>query len=111
MVVADTDAEALQLARRAYPMWHASFTHLFRRLWPHADASAPAEFDAIAADGRGYRRLAARPSPRSSASRWRTPARTISSAQFAFGDLTLAETRRSIELFAREVMPALRNAN
>ena len=28
--------------------------------------------------------------------------------QFAFGDLTLAETTRSIELFAREVMPALR---
>ena len=28
--------------------------------------------------------------------------------QFAFGDLTLAETRHSIELFARDVMPALR---
>ena len=27
--------------------------------------------------------------------------------QFAFGDLTLAETLRSIELFAREVMPEL----
>ena len=30
--------------------------------------------------------------------------------QFAFGDLTLKETLRSIELFARDVMPALRNA-
>jgi hypothetical protein len=29
--------------------------------------------------------------------------------QFAFGDLPLAETARSIELFARDVMPALRN--
>ena len=28
--------------------------------------------------------------------------------QFAFGDLTLPEMRRSIELFAGEVMPALR---
>ena len=28
--------------------------------------------------------------------------------QFAFGDLTLDETLRSIDLFAREVMPALR---
>ena len=28
--------------------------------------------------------------------------------QFAFGDLTLAETMHSIELFADEVMPALR---
>jgi hypothetical protein len=28
--------------------------------------------------------------------------------QFAFGDLSLAETLRSIELFVRDVMPALR---
>jgi len=28
--------------------------------------------------------------------------------QFAFGDLTLKETLHSIELFAHEVMPALR---
>jgi hypothetical protein len=30
--------------------------------------------------------------------------------QFVFGDMTLAEATRSIELFAREVMPALRQA-
>jgi hypothetical protein len=29
--------------------------------------------------------------------------------QFAFGDLTLAESLRSIGLFANDVMPALRN--
>jgi hypothetical protein len=29
--------------------------------------------------------------------------------QFAFGDLTLDETLHSIDLFAREIMPALRN--
>ena len=31
-------------------------------------------------------------------------------AQFAFGDLTLSEVLRTVELFAREVMPALRDA-
>jgi hypothetical protein len=31
-------------------------------------------------------------------------------AQFAFGDLTLAEVLRTVDLFAREVMPALRDA-
>ena len=31
-----------------------------------------------------------------------------SGGQFAFGDLTLDETLHSIDLFAREVMPALR---
>src|SRR6266508_2985262 len=30
IVVADTDAAALALARRAYPRWHASFTYLHR---------------------------------------------------------------------------------
>ena len=30
IVVAETDAEALALARRAYPIWHHSFTYLFR---------------------------------------------------------------------------------
>jgi alkanesulfonate monooxygenase SsuD/methylene tetrahydromethanopterin reductase-like flavin-dependent oxidoreductase (luciferase family) len=29
IVVADTDAEALRVAERAYPLWHASFNHLF----------------------------------------------------------------------------------
>ena len=30
--------------------------------------------------------------------------------QFAFGDLTLAEVLRTVELFVREVMPALAHA-
>jgi hypothetical protein len=31
-------------------------------------------------------------------------------AQFAFGDLTLAEVLRTVDLFTREVMPALNDA-
>ena len=31
-------------------------------------------------------------------------------AQFAFGDLTLSEVLGTVELFAREVMPALQDA-
>ena len=31
-------------------------------------------------------------------------------AQFAFGDLTLSEVLRTVDLFVREVMPALREA-
>jgi len=31
-------------------------------------------------------------------------------SSFAFGDLTLSEVLRTVELFAREVMPALRDA-
>ena len=40
LVVADTDAEALRLAERAYPVWHASFVHLFKVYDRDADASA-----------------------------------------------------------------------
>ena len=53
IVVADTDAEALALARRAYPRWHTSFTHLHRRHNRQAAHPRPPEFDGIAEVGQG----------------------------------------------------------
>ncbi len=53
IVVADTDAEALRLARRAYPAWHASFTHLFRKYHRPQGHPRPADFDALMARGQG----------------------------------------------------------
>jgi alkanesulfonate monooxygenase SsuD/methylene tetrahydromethanopterin reductase-like flavin-dependent oxidoreductase (luciferase family) len=107
IVVADTDAEALRLAERAYPMWHASFNHLFNVYGRKPMHPRPAHFSAIMADGRG---MCGSPATLIAAIR-----RQMTDAgadyfvgQFAFGDLTLDETRRSIELFARDVMPALR---
>ena len=67
----------------------------------------PAEFSAIMADGRGFCG-----SPATVTEIIRKQMAEAGAdyfvGQFAFGDLTLAETRHSIELFAREVMPALR---
>ena len=79
LVVADTDAEALRLAERAYPMWHESFNHLFKVYGRMPQHPRPPKFSAI------WRTAAAcaarpRPSPRSSASRWRRPAPIISLA-------------------------------
>ena len=54
LVVADTDAEALRLAERAYPVWHASFVHLFKVYDRMPSHPRPAEFSAIMADGRGF---------------------------------------------------------
>ena len=106
IVVADTDAEALAIARRAYPKWHTSFTHLHRRYNRPSMHPRPPDFDGLAKVGQGVAG-----SPRTVLAFLREQHEATGSnycvGQFAFGDLSLAETQRSIELFAREVMPAL----
>ena len=106
VVVADTDAAALALARRAYPKWYESFTHLHRlhgRIGAHP---RPPTFDGLAEVGQGVAG-----SPQSVAAFLRRELAETGSnycvGQFAFGDLTLGETLHSIELFAQEVMPRL----
>ena len=106
VVVAETDAAALALARRAYPKWYQSFTHLHRL---HGRINAhprPPTFDGLAEAGQG---VAGSPQTVADILR-RELAGTGSNycvGQFAFGDLTLAETLHSIALFAQEVMPQL----
>ena len=109
IVVADTDAEALALARRAYPRWQQNFTHLHRRHNYTAAHPRPPDFDGIAAVGQGVAG-----SPRTVTAFLREQLAVTGSnycvGQFAFGDLSLAETQRSIALFAHEVMPELQAA-
>jgi alkanesulfonate monooxygenase SsuD/methylene tetrahydromethanopterin reductase-like flavin-dependent oxidoreductase (luciferase family) len=107
IVVAPSDAEALQLARRAYPRWHDSFTYLFR-LHGHAQMHPrPADFDTLMQRGQG---VAGSPATVTEFFKTQLDATRCNYVvgQFAFGDLSLAETLRSIELFVRDVMPALR---
>lgn len=105
VVVAPTDAEALSIARRAYARWWASFMFL----WKKHDAAPmfaafPEDFDQVFKAG-----LAAVGSPS-------TVRRLLESeiaqsgvnyllCRFAFGDLTLDESLRSVDLFAAQVMP------
>jgi alkanesulfonate monooxygenase SsuD/methylene tetrahydromethanopterin reductase-like flavin-dependent oxidoreductase (luciferase family) len=109
LVVADTDAEALRLAERAYPMWHDSFNALFKVHGSIPSHARPPQFSGMIADTRGLCG-----SPRTVTEIVRKQMADAGAdyfvGQFSFGDLTLAETRHSIELFAREVMPALRVA-
>jgi alkanesulfonate monooxygenase SsuD/methylene tetrahydromethanopterin reductase-like flavin-dependent oxidoreductase (luciferase family) len=108
LVVADTDAEALRLAERAYPVWNASFNYLFKVYNRMPQHPRPPQFSAIQNDGRGFCG-----SPKTITEIIRKQMADAGAdyfvGQFAFGDLTLAETKHSIELFARDVMPALRN--
>ena len=110
LVLADTDAEALAIGRRAYRGWHNSFMALWRK---HNTApnnvNYPPEIDGQIADGRAI---------------VGTPATVLKALQpqlaesganymvcrFAFGDLSLQESLRSVELFTKHVMPELRES-
>jgi alkanesulfonate monooxygenase SsuD/methylene tetrahydromethanopterin reductase-like flavin-dependent oxidoreductase (luciferase family) len=108
IVVAESDDAALRMARRAYPVWHASFTWLFRRHGRSMRLPRPDDFDTLMGVGQG---VAGSPV---TVTAWlrdqiaQTGANYIV-GQFAFGDLALDECRRSVTLFAEQVMPALRS--
>jgi alkanesulfonate monooxygenase SsuD/methylene tetrahydromethanopterin reductase-like flavin-dependent oxidoreductase (luciferase family) len=106
IVVAETDAAALAAARRAYPAWHKSFTHLHRLHGRRNAHPRPPDFDALAELGQG---IAGTPDTVAVLLRAQLAATgsNYCVGQFAFGDLTFEETLRSIELFAHHVMPQL----
>jgi alkanesulfonate monooxygenase SsuD/methylene tetrahydromethanopterin reductase-like flavin-dependent oxidoreductase (luciferase family) len=107
VVVADTDAQALSIARRAYSRWRANFFWLFERhgAAPRVAAHYPNTFDELAALGTAVagspatvRRFIAADVKVTGANYW-TP-------WLAFGDMTLDEGLHSVNLFASDVMPA-----
>ena len=107
IVVADTDEVALAIARRAYPRWRSSFRWLFARhgTEPRVIGIYPPTFDELIALNNG---VAGSPD---TVRRYIKAEIAASNCnyfvpQMVFGDMTLPEALRSIELFAREIMPA-----
>ncbi len=107
IVVGETDAAALDVARRAYPHWLRGFTHLFRQLGRMNRHPRPDTWDQLHEQGKGIAG-----SPRTVAA---FLADELTQAQcnycvgqFAFGDQTRAEIETSVGLFAAHVMPELR---
>jgi alkanesulfonate monooxygenase SsuD/methylene tetrahydromethanopterin reductase-like flavin-dependent oxidoreductase (luciferase family) len=110
IVVAESDAEALAIARRAHRRWH----HSFMKLWDKhgtrpINAFYPDNFDAAQQAGFG---IAGTPATVLDAL-----VRQIGEARvnylvcrFAFGDMALEESLASLELFAKHVMPELASA-
>lgn len=109
VVVADSDAKALDIARGAYRAWR----HHMAFLWDWAGvefpiaAIYPAEFDALLAMRMG---VAGTPETVS-----RYIAATVAATgvtyfvcDMAFGSIPFEAASRSVELFAREVMPEFR---
>ena len=107
VVVAENDEAALAIARRAYPRWRNSFRWLFQRhgAEPRITALYPETFDEMVAIDNGVAGSPATVRDFVSAEIAATGANYMLS-WFAFGDMTLKESLTSIELFAREVMPA-----
>jgi len=108
IVIADTDAEALDVARRAYRVWYQSFMYLW---WKYnqkpPNVNYPPEIDAQIAAGTALIGstetvlTALRSQLSESGSNYLV-------GRFAFGDLTLQESLRSLDLFSSHIMPTLR---
>jgi alkanesulfonate monooxygenase SsuD/methylene tetrahydromethanopterin reductase-like flavin-dependent oxidoreductase (luciferase family) len=107
IVVAETDAQAMRLASRAYRPWFDSFIHLSRLRGRAQTHPRPEEFEPLMERGQGLAGSPATVRKLLAAQVAETGCNYVV-GQFAFGDMTLNEALRSIELFTREVMPALR---
>jgi alkanesulfonate monooxygenase SsuD/methylene tetrahydromethanopterin reductase-like flavin-dependent oxidoreductase (luciferase family) len=107
VIVADTDEAALAIARRAYPRWRQSFRWLFNRhgTEPRVIGIYPETFDGLIALNNG---IAGSPETvrRFVAAEIAANHCNYFVPQMVFGDMTLQESQRSIELFGEDVMPA-----
>ena len=107
IVVAETEKEARDIAARAYRPWRRNMAVL----WEQRGVPFPLrgeladEFDVLQHLGVGFAGT-----PAAARDYVATQAEGSGINYFvcdmAFGDITLAEAMRSVELFAREVMPA-----
>jgi len=108
-VVAPTDVQAERIAAAAYPRWRQAMDWLWRRAGvPFALKEIyPEDFLALAAIGHGVAGSPA--SVRDYLARLeRETGINYVLCQMVFGDMNFSDAAHSIELFAREVMPAFK---
>ena len=108
IVVADSDDEARDIARRGYPLWHENFNYLFKLRGSKPRHPRAPDFDGLCAEGQGIAG-----SPQTVTDYLKEDIATSGAnyfvGQFSFGSLSQAETLNSIDLFTDHVMPALRD--
>jgi alkanesulfonate monooxygenase SsuD/methylene tetrahydromethanopterin reductase-like flavin-dependent oxidoreductase (luciferase family) len=108
VVAADTDREAMELGRRAWPKFWASFMKLWKKHGTQPRyARMPADFDTVVQNGGA---IAGSPGTIRNLVRDMADEAGASYfiAQFSFGDLTQEEVLHSAGIFAREVLPGAR---
>jgi alkanesulfonate monooxygenase SsuD/methylene tetrahydromethanopterin reductase-like flavin-dependent oxidoreductase (luciferase family) len=109
VVAADTDREAMELGRRAWPLFYASFMKLWKKHGTQPRyARIPEDFDTVVKNGVAIagspgtiREYVARMAGEAGANYFIT--------QFSFGDLSQQEVLHSAGIFARAVLPAPRD--
>ncbi len=107
MVLAETEDKALEIGRRAYRRWWASFMTLWlKHNIPPTNVNYPPEIDGQIADGRAIVGTPAK-APELLRGQLAESGANYLVCRFAFGDLSLSESLRSLELFQRQVMPGL----
>ena len=105
IVVADSDGEAMAIARRAYLRWRTSFCYLHEMHGtPPNSPLNVASFDKLIEQGQA---IAGSPETVRAflADQIADTGANYVVGQLCFGDLTLDEMLRSVELFAAHVMP------
>jgi alkanesulfonate monooxygenase SsuD/methylene tetrahydromethanopterin reductase-like flavin-dependent oxidoreductase (luciferase family) len=106
VVVAQTDKEAREIARRGYDKWRASFLKLWlaHGMLPTPQAIFPERFEDAEAQGRA---IAGTPEKVRSFLQQAIDEAGLNYllCRFAFGDITGDEALNSIGLFTRHVMP------
>ncbi len=106
VIVGDTDAQALEIARRAYKKWWENFTNTSRIHGYHILHGRPSDFDTMQSQGKGIAGSVDSVVAQIK-SEMEISGCNYFVGQFAFGDLTLAEAEASLDLFVRKVVPAL----
>jgi alkanesulfonate monooxygenase SsuD/methylene tetrahydromethanopterin reductase-like flavin-dependent oxidoreductase (luciferase family) len=107
IVIAENDGEALDTARRAHRRWYESFILLWDKHGGRPiNAFYPDNFDDAQRSGFGVAGTPATVRDMLLAQIEEARVNYLV-CRFAFGDMTLQESLRSLEVFAREVRPAL----
>ena len=107
IVIADTDKEAMEIGRRAYSRWYDNFIYLWRKRNTKPLYTTYTEsFDEVVANGQG---IAGSPATVRSAMLKQAAETGINYflLRLAFGDMTLAESSRSANLFNEHIKDAL----
>jgi alkanesulfonate monooxygenase SsuD/methylene tetrahydromethanopterin reductase-like flavin-dependent oxidoreductase (luciferase family) len=110
IVLAETEEKALEIGRRAYRRWWASFMALWHKHGTKpGNVNYPPEIDGQIADGRAIVGTPAKARDLLRAQLAESGASYLV-CRFAFGDLSLPESLHSLDLFQRHIVPALRDS-
>lgn len=110
VVVADTDEDAMQIAQGAWPRFYESFYKLWRKYGTEpARLKLATDFAGMVESGQGVAG-----SPETVAKELIRQARhghlNYMAGQFMFGDMAHEDAKKSVDLFALHVMPAVSEA-